>query len=291
MNQNPNNFRMSPRPNRSSFTLVNKGIPFLVACFLMWGTSVFGYVLDWNAQSWTYGNTSKTFVNLNGSGVDVTVTISGNTGNFVSGYPRITNPSSGGFGGGYPNNVSDNLELFVNHSSTSQSITVSVTFSQEVENVSFSLFDLDRGTKNKGEYAYIDQVANVKASLNGGSDFGATASFNTGYIDVAGSGTTAEYYGSQIAVDNASGNANLGLSFGSSLNKFSYVYGNRDTGGNKTQANPDQQGIGFYDISFTKVGPVVPEPSTVFSLAGIGLVIFWRQRKGWVQLLNRHLLH
>lgn len=244
-------------------------------------TSVNAFVMDWNNLSWTQGALTKTYFDIDGEGTDVTVTITGDTGRFISGYPKIAND----FTGGYSAAVADNLDIFVNYAANTESITISVTFSQAVENVSFELFDLDRGVKNKGSHAFIDQVANVKGSLDGGTEFGANAAYNASYVGQSGSGVATEYYGTTESLPDTSGNGNLNLSFGAQLDTFSFVYGNRNSGGDKTKDNPDQQGIGFYDIAFTKVGPVIPETSTVLYLAGIGLVICWHQRRGLIQFI------
>jgi hypothetical protein len=46
------------------------------------------YTFDWTGRTFT--GLSTTYTNVNGSGVDVTVTLSGNTYRLLSGYPTVT---------------------------------------------------------------------------------------------------------------------------------------------------------------------------------------------------------
>ncbi|MBU6399043.1 MAG: hypothetical protein KGS61_01875, partial [Verrucomicrobia bacterium] len=115
-----------------------------------------GTLLDWSTVTWPAGSLSQTFtgVDPNNPGSSVTVSISGTTSAFSSGYPAVaTSPFTGG-------TISDSgLQLLVNFPNASANVTVTVSFNYGgagVQNVNFTLFDIDEGFQGRN-VVYQDQ--------------------------------------------------------------------------------------------------------------------------------------
>lgn len=249
----------------------------LILCAGLFTRSAQAIVLDWNNVSWTSGSLSTSYdIDPSNPGNDITITITGNTTRFISGRPEITTDFTGGFGA---SPSPDNLELWVDFSNRSQSVTVTVTFSAGyvggVNDVNFLLFDVDTGTGG-GTKTFIDQIRDIYAvSASGGlvAPTITTSANNT----VSGSGTNQVVNGTGEN-NNSSSAGNVGISFGTNyITSFTFEYGNPSSG---VQSNPDSQSIGLYDINYK---PKVPEvhPGLIASLfcSLAGARTLWRRRK------------
>lgn len=234
--------------------------------------------LDWSSASisWTVGSLTASFdVDPNNAGNDVTITISGDTSYFQSGYPAIDTTAY---------TSQQLLTLYVNSfTSANQTVTVSVQFNYAdgVSNVTTTLYDVDEGTaNNKGKnatYTFDDQINQIYGTTTNGSLVGATV---TGAADntVTGSGTTnATVYGT-ASNGSTSTNANVGINFGTNvITGFTFTYGNNTT---NAQSDPDLQYIGLGNIDFTPKKKL-PERGTFLALAVTGLscgLMRWRAR-------------
>jgi hypothetical protein len=247
-------------------------------------------VLDWDNSTvdWPFtGNATRTFsssfdVDPANPGNDITITISGATGNITNdnspaagyipppGFPSsyVTSPddhngAAGGFGGGNETG----LYLFVNfiNNTAGANLTVTITFSANytygVTGVSFPITDVDYVAGS-----YTDQIRNLTGSYYGTPVANATLtalSNSTVNVAIANSGTAnATATGTGATDDIAEGFSNINVNFGSTpVNQVSFVWGS----GSTAPANPGNQLIALYDISFTAA---VPEPST-FAAAAI----------------------
>lgn len=219
---------------------------------------------DWSTISWSDGSLSGSQVV---DGVTVTVSITGDTGFFISDYPQITDDFTGGL------SDPDVLDIFLNFNRDNRSITVTVTFSETVTDVNFTLFDVDTASDGND---FVDQVREIHANNGGGPDLAATVTGSANNT-VSGSGTTsATVTGTASTSDTgfSSGNANATIDFGTNtVTSFTFTYGNDSS----AQFNPAQQGVGFYDIQFNKV----PEyhPALLAALA-CSLLALWKLRQG-----------
>lgn len=236
-------------------TIIQK---LLLSLLLMTGSVVLPHaaqaiVLDWNNVSWTSGSLSTSYdIDPSNPGNDITITITGTTGAFISGRPEITTDFTGGFGA---SPSPDNLELWVDFGNRSQSVTVTVSFSAGyvggVNDVNFLLFDVDTGTGG-GTKTFIDQIRDISAVSASGGLVAPTITTSANN-SVSGSGTNQVVSGTGENNNNSSA-GNVGISFGTNyITSFTFEYGNPSTG---VQKNPDSQSIGLYDINFK---PKVPE--------------------------------
>ncbi|RAK02317.1 hypothetical protein LX87_00437 [Larkinella arboricola] len=112
----------------------------LLVCLSGWSQD-----LDWG--DYPEGEYSYTFTNIGNIPVDATVTLSGMVESFYTDYPR---PTARG------------LELNNNFPTNGNSVSLRVTFSQPVSNLSFNLLDIDR---IDGDSQYQDLVTVIGGNL------------------------------------------------------------------------------------------------------------------------------
>lgn len=226
----------------------------LIAALLLLVMPVQAVVLDWSNVTWTAGSLSSTYDVDGDSMNDVTITISGDTSALVSGYPAITTTMQGGLG-----SADHGLELRLNFTSDTQSITVTVAFLNDyldAKEVNFSLFDIDANQVGASpNYRYRDHLDELAASGDAGL---IPAVLTAGTVNsVAGSGTNQTVTGNDGSADTGAGSGagNVGVSYGTNyINEFSFTFGNN---GNILAGNPQEQVFVIHDVNFKKSIPEV----------------------------------
>lgn len=246
------------------------------------GTPSSAAILDWSATSggspvypYTPGATSATYVNVDGSGVDIVFTFSGGT--LVSGSPQRDNTI---LTGGEPPASAFNLFLNINPGNSTDDLTVELAFFQtgtmqtqaaQMENVSFTLFDVDRS----GGGAWQDQLRNFSAENSVTGTTGLTASatvVNSSNTSIVNNGAANMVITGINNVANNSNQANATVTYGQDLTSLEFGYGH-------TNDNGSPSGIGLYNIQFT---PLIPEPEAYLAcsaLLALGGLQAWRQRR------------
>jgi len=149
------------------------------------------------------------------------------------------------FGIGSPGNATVNYgvrgahagywEAGMNATNRSQFLTMSLTFSQPVEALAFSMLDID--TNN----LFHDSISVV--GWSGNTPFTPTTTF----LGAAVAEVVPGVYSGQFNVDNNSTAANVGLRFDQPLDSVTFSYGP----GPNASANPDLQVMGLSDLSWT----------------------------------------
>jgi hypothetical protein len=230
------------------------------------GGSAWADTLNWDTVDWTDTTIPYSQTFAVGS-TNVTVAITGNVADFLSANGLSTPNDYPYLNGG---DGQETLALAVNHAARADSITVTVTFSSFVNNISFSLFDVDADTTGGADTGYRDQIRNITA-FDGTNTF--AASSVTGGTDntIAGTGTGITATGISSAAEGTTDGI-VNISFGSNaVNSITFTYGNSSA----APTNPGIQWIGFGDVTYT----VVPEPSTYFSAVLLGALLVLHQRK------------
>jgi hypothetical protein len=242
--------------------------PFLVA-------TANAVILDWNTVSWTAGSLSNSYdVDPSKAGNDITVTVSGNTAQLqqelASGNP-MTPAITPDFQGGLAN-PTNTLCLAVNFANQSQAVTVTVNFSAlytaGVQNVSFTLFDVDYS--NVTNNTYQDLLTAIKATSIDGTTMIAPTITTSSNNTLAGTGLSQNVTGMISTADTGpgSGNGNVTISFGANAIKlFTFTYG---SGGPSGVTDPTYQHVGIDGISFTPI----PEVNPAWSAVGSCLLAF-----------------
>jgi hypothetical protein len=255
----------------------------LLSGFAGIGTPVLAATVDWSALNWTPGSLSNSYdVDPGSAGNDVTVTVSGNTGQLQPSLdtgnpqtPAITQAFQGGL-----SSVPKTLELALNLSNNTQTVTVTVNFSSNytlgVNNISFKLFDIDFA--NSGGSTYQDLVKSITATSILNTTVSPTITGVGPNTTLNGTGNNQTLTGNTSTVDTGtgSGDANATISFNSAIGikSFTFTYGSSNA-----FANPTYQHVGIYNIDYS----VVPETNpTWFSLVSCGLLVCWNIRQALI---------
>jgi hypothetical protein len=259
---------------------------FLSLCLgcLLLAPAARAVTVDWDTLTWTPGSLSNSYdVDPAKAGNDVTVTVSGNTAQLQpelqSPYP-MTPSITPDFQGGLAS-VQNTLCLAVNFTDQSQGVTVTVDFSSlytaGVQNVSFTLFDIDYS--NVSGNTYQDLLTAIKATSIDGITLVAPTITTSSDNALSGSGLTQMVNGiaSNTDLGPGSGNGNVTISFGATaIKSFTFTYG---SGGPSGVTDPTYQHVGIHDITFTPVPEINPAWSAVGTCLLAAALILWHSAK------------
>lgn len=247
---------------------------------LLLTTSAQAVVLDWSSYSPTWsvsGGTYTTSIDFDASnpGNDVTITISGDTGNFLSGYPfyspGVNSTITGGEG-----YSEESLLLAFNWDSKYDQVTVTFDFNYAdgLENLDFSLFDIDRNTAGDNS-GFRDYISNITGSYDGGANIIPDLTVeDSNYTEIRNNGKSNESLRGKDGATDSANSGNAYISFGTNvIDQVSFTYGNYTSGKGSAPNNPGQQGIGIYDFSFDKHKSKVPEVGPGFASALLCILI------------------
>lgn len=264
--------------------------------------------LDWNTVDWGYGNISQTFSNVDGSGIDVTIslTLSADTATF-SGWeyndrkkrwewqsytsethwlPEAPNDTSD-FGGDGSAQSDESLYLGLNFASNNRNqsyLDVTITFSEAVNDVNFSLFDVDAsGTNYTGGFEtgiqFVDIIEQIQGSYQGNAVSGSVTHDSTKILAVTN--PSGDAYQGNTRLDSHSDQddnprSQLNLGWSSPVDTVSFRY----TTGSGAVADPGQQAIGLSNIRFSQY-QAVPEPGTILigALSGVAVIGYSIRRR------------
>ena len=251
--------------------------------FLLVRASANAVVVDWDTLTWTPGTLSNSYnVDPAFAGNDVTVTVSGNTAQLQPEIaapnpmtPAVTTAFQGGLGA-----TENTLCLAVNFANQSQSVAVTVNFSASytlgVQNVSFTLFDIDFAAASGNNYQ--DLLSGITAlSIDGTTLVAPTITTSASNVR-SGTGLTQFVNGTASNTDlgPTSGNGNVTISFGATaIKSFTFTYGS----GSGTVADPTYQHVGMHDITFTPVPELNPAWSALGSCLIAGALILRHSAK------------
>jgi hypothetical protein len=174
------------------------------------------------------GQLNKPLVTAGGTGVTVMVTDSGDTSHSANGV--VTDTTTGG--------LSPVMRFYDENAVTDTIQTITLTFSMPVQNVSFSLLDVDSEISGSGSTSrrYQDEIRIITPASWSGSK----------HSNVKGSGTDGDPYRALTTdspVSGSSGSSNVDLSFVGPLTQISFSYAQDG----KVFGDPY---IGISDISF-----------------------------------------
>ena len=235
-------------------------------------------LVDWSTLSWAAGSLSNSYdVDPSNPGNDVTVTVSGDTGQLLPEPPQtpaITTNLQGGQAF-----AASTLTLLVDFSNQSQGVTVTVDFSAlyaaGVTNVSFQLFDVDFASSpgNSGSN-YQDQIRSISAlSIDGTTLIAPTITISPNN-SLTGTGLSQVVNGTASLNDTGagSGDANVTISFGTAaIKSFTFTYGS----GSDTNSDPTLEHIGLYNIDYI----VLPEPGALGVCVAIISLAIWTSHR------------
>jgi hypothetical protein len=239
-------------------------------------------VLDWDTATWTNGSLNNSFdIDPANAGNDLTVAITGNTGQLGTEPTGEVTPALTTLLAGGRSPIEKTLTLYLDLTTQTQAVTISINFSalyaQGVQNVSFSIFDVDFANEGGGGATFQDQLRSISGTALDGSLVAPTITTSASN-SVTGTGLGQVVNGTATTGDTGSGSgaANVTISFGATaIRSLSFVYG----GGTNTKNDPTPQHVGIHDINFTPVPEINPALSAALScIAAAGLMFFHRRR-------------
>ncbi len=250
--------------------------------------------LDWSSVTYPGGSLSNTYNNVDGTTVDITFDFP-SSGTPVGSNAGSPNPSTGGFAGGSPEintDVTTNdalyIELQFDPQTPREYVTLDITFSEAVNEVSMTVFDIDFGAND------FQDLVIVRGITSGGTAVAPTTltddpAFNDTSVGFPGdftdtifsdSATDADLQASSIVGLSANGTDDRAFGiwdFGSQeLVGVQLVYTNSIAAPN----DPDGQWVSLGNVFFT---PVIPEAEVYWAggamLVLIGFYEFRRRRR------------
>lgn len=230
-------------------------------------------VLDWNTVTWTPGATSQSFdIDPTNPGADIRITVANVDGSaFTNGNPVISTLFTGG-----ADLTKDTLNLRIDLSNTSAFVRVEVDFlyAGGVNNAKFSLYDVDRDVGNtwQDQVRYfsgtsISDSTIMPTSVTGSSGNTVTGNSTTGFTATG----TANIVNTGAGSENSTVNIQYGQSY---IKSMFFDYGSTST----VQSDPNGQGIGFANLSFTPAPTPEFNPSTGAVLGCVGAFLLRRRR-------------
>ena len=214
--------------------------------FLFWGimlsgSSAFAATFDWSSTGWNDGDTSGSFTDVDGSGIDVTVTITGNTGNFDTNYPQLNND-----GGGLSN---DHLEEDLNFDDNTQSVTTTFKFSVPVKLSSLIWRDIDAMNQSSwsGTTLFDDKIIITAKDTNGNIIYPNNAQLGSNIQDDGNGAYEAKDNNQNYSPEDAAATLQVDLN-STYVTEFSYIYTSGDGIGSGN--NPTTQATWFDNFNF-----------------------------------------
>jgi hypothetical protein len=165
--------------------------------------------------------------------------------------------------------VQNSLNIAVDLGKKDRFVTVTITFSasytQGVENVSFTLFGIDQATG--GSNIYIDEISSISAlAIDGFTQIAPTITNIGSSVSWSGAGVNQVLTGAANVPDTGAGSGagNATINFNATgLRSITFTFG---AGGNSA-VNPVFQDISLHDLTFSPV----PEVNPTVAAAGICL--------------------
>lgn len=237
----------------------------LLSVLLLAGAQATAFVMDWDRVVWSADGRAGQYANADGSGVDVSVTITLSDARYDSSDVSVVSGTDG----------PDSLVLSMdapNHSDrTSHYMDVRIRFSRAVSGVGFDISGINHGSPgNHGQgnsgYAFDDLIERIEGSA-AGVGVAATINYVPGTVTstvfpTENGGSTTGYSG--VSADEPGSLIHVSWETGV-VDDVSFRYAT----GPRARNNPSAQSIGLGSVDFN---PAVPEPGTMiigFSLLGM----------------------
>jgi len=256
-----------------------------VLCFSFPSQAV---TLNWDAEAWTPGTLTNSYnVDSSVPGNDLTVTLGGTTGELVNDSvnnlptPNINQNLEGGL-----SPVQNSLNVAIDLGKKDRFVTVTITFSasytQGVENVSFTLFGIDQASG--GSNLYIDEISSISAlSIDGVTQIAPTITGVGSAVTLSGTGVNQLLTGAANVPNGGAGSGagNATISFNATgIRSITFTFG---AGGNSA-VNPIFQDISLHDVTFSPVPELNPTAlatcACLFGLLGVKRRWFRSCRRG-----------
>ena len=240
----------------------SRRLPFIFLGLFCISSFAKAVTLDWDAAAWAPGTLTNAY-DVDGSvpGNDLTIALGGTTGELVNDSvnnlptPNINTNLEGGL-----TPVQNALNIAIDLGKKDRFVTVTITFSasytQGVENVSFTLFGIDQATG--GSNIYIDEISSITAmAIDGTTQIAPTITSLGSAVTLSGTGFNQVLTGTanvpNTGVGSDAGNATISFN-ATGIRSITFTFG---AGGNSA-VNPIFQDISLHDLTFSPVPEVNP---------------------------------
>jgi len=225
-------------------------------------------VLDWDVEDYSGGFLNQTFLNVDGSGVDVTFSFDYSNVSGTSMLPDDTSQTNGATPPINANFGDSNLPLAfgMDALTAGEWIDLTVSFSTPIDGLNFNIYDVDADDDSNNRGVYTDSVT---LFANSGVTYGTI----TPGADILQSGANSEILTGTVSSSQDPGmfGNTVSADFGASvINSFQIRYS-----ADGSVPSPDFQYISLGNLNFD----VVPEPSSALLALGAGGILGFRRRR------------
>ena len=201
------------------------------------GISLNAATFDWQTQGWDPdGNLSQDYTDVNGSGIDISVRVTGDTDAFIDSTPKLDDDDG--------NLDNDNLELYVDYDTNTQSVTVTFTFSVPVRLYDLLWRDIDYYSGSWRQSGFDDKIIVQAKDADGNTVYDSNRTLGDHIESNARGEYESDDSGNYTPEDL---NASVRLDFADTyVTELSFTY----TNGDDAPDDPGSQAIWFDNFEF-----------------------------------------
>ncbi|SFV58246.1 internalin, putative [hydrothermal vent metagenome] len=207
--------------------------------FALWTgvSSAYSATFDWSSTGWNDGDLSGSYTDVDGSGINITVAVTGNTNKFNSGYPKLDDSN------GNLNN--DHLMEYPDYDDNTQSVTTTFKFSVPVKLSSLIWRDVD--AMNDGNNLFDDKIVVSAKDVDGNTVYPNNATLGSDIQDDGNGAYEAKNNNANYSPTDAAATFQIDLD-STYVTEFSYTYTSGD--GISNNDNPTGQATWFDNFNF-----------------------------------------
>ena len=205
-------------------------IILLIFFTLFMNTALSAAILDWSVVGWSPdGSKNKSYKDVNGSGVNIKVKITGNKGKLIDDTPKIKN---------------NYFYLKADYGNDTQKVVATFTFSVPVKLSSLKWMDIDSDYRNGGDN--FDDHIIVAAKDSDGNTVAISSEALGSAIDKNADGDYESDNSQGYTLNDSEAQVTLDYAADYNVTELSFIY----TNGDNVRSDPREQAIWFDNITF-----------------------------------------
>jgi len=224
---------------------IDKSISGIILFFaiLLYSTAIQASTFSWDTEGWTDGDLSNSYTNVDNSGIDISVTVTGDTAslNDKDNTPMLDDDEE--------NLANNNLEFYPDYDDGTQSITVTIKFSVPVQLSNLRWRDIDYSAGNGSFFnptdGFDDKIIVSAKDKNGNTVYDSSRTQGSA-IESLSQGEYESDDSQNYTPEDAKAMVTLG--FDTYVTELTFVYTNGDS--ISSNNDPDPQAIWFDDFNF-----------------------------------------
>jgi len=216
--------------------LRKKFVSSLLFIGLSYSFSLNAATFDWDSLGWNDGDLSASYTDVNGSGIDIDVTVTGDTDKLIDSTPKLDDD-----GGNLDNS---NLELYADYSSNTQGVTVTFKFSVPVKLYDLIWRDIDYYAGGSSHNGFDDKIIVTAKDKDGNTVYDSNRTLGSHIESNAQGEYESDDSGNYTPEDSS---AMVTLDFDDVyVTELSFTY----TNGDDAPSDPGSQAIWFDNFTF-----------------------------------------